>query len=147
MTVPMMARSGRCWSEDSCRRGPLFAALLASMPALIGPAMRGGTSPRARVVDPRLWIGGIETGAQQLPKQRLFVVRAEPTRLQSEMLSWCAASWCAASWCADVELVRSQRSELVVDTRQLQAQFGSDARQPLRRRGQRGQRRQLCTQQ
>ena len=113
--------------------------------------MRGGTSPRARVVDPRLWIGGIETGAQQLPKQRL-VVRADPTRLQSETLSWCAASWCAASWCAaswcaDVELVRSQRSELVVDTRQLQAQLGSDARQPLRRRGQRGQRRQLCTQQ
>ena len=64
--------------------------------------MRGGTSPRARIVAPRLWIGGIETGAQQLPKQRLFVVRAEPTRLQS-----------------DVELVRSQRSELIVDTRQL----------------------------
>ena len=114
-----MPRSVRRWIEGSCRHGPLLAALLASMPALIGPAMRGGTSPRARIVDPRLWIGGIEAGAQQLPKcmQRLFVVRADPNRPQ----------------CLDVELACSQRSELVVDTHQLQAQLGSDTRQPLLR--------------
>ena len=34
---------------------------------------------------------------------------------------------------ADVELVRSQRSELLVDTRQLQAQLGCGTRQPLLR--------------
>ena len=98
----------------------LLAALLSSMPALIGPAMRWGTSPRARIVAPRLWIGGIEAGARAQFAGHLLVVRDDPNRPQSEL--------------ADVELVRSQRSEPDVDALHLQAQLGSAPRQPLLQR-------------